>query len=394
MRSPRRYRTALYALAALLLALLLLELVGFVGVEILAAVKPDLFYVPSVVGRQDYERYLAERDPVLGWPRAGRSGGDSCDAVGSRVVPAFPDPQRSAARVSLYGDSMTESLEVGDVDAWGNQLALLLGERVANFGVAGYGTDQAYLRFLANQQDAAPIVFLNHFSDDAMRNVGQWRYLLSISDASRLGLKPRFAVDGTALTRIPLPTWSYDEYVACSHDPAACLTNEYFLPDDGRSGVQTMRFPYVLTLLGTLRNTMIRSKLRHEPRHLDFYRRDHPSDAERVTHYILRDFVAAARARGKVPVVTIIPDGKDLEYFRAHGAWSYQPLLDDLGADGIAVLDFGPGILARLGDRSPCAIINRCYDHFNAEGYRILAQLAYEYLTARGLVAGGAPLRN
>jgi hypothetical protein len=392
MRSRRRLWVR-HALVTLLVALVLLELVCFVGVQTLAAVKPDLFYVPSVVDRQVYERYRAERDPVVGWPRPGGLGRDSSDAVGSRIVPAFPDPRRSAARVSLYGDSMTESLEVGDAEAWGNQLALLIGERVANFGVAGYGTDQAYLRFVGNEQDEAPIVFLNHFTDDVMRNVNQWRYLLSISDASRLGLKPRFVVDGegTRLELVPLPALPYDEYVACTWRPARCLPHEFFLPDDGRSGVATIRFPYVLTLLGTLDNTMIRSKLRGEPRHLEFYRRDHPSDAERVTRYILRDFVAAARARGKVPVVTIIPDGKDLEYARAHGAWSYRPLLEDVARDDIEVLDFGPAILSRLAGASPCTIVNRCYDHFNAAGYRMLAEIAHEYLTTHGLVGRAPP---
>ena len=151
-----------------------------------------------------------------------------------------------------------------------------------------------------------------------------------------------------------------------------------------------MSFPYLLTLLRLTDNFILGSRLRGAPRHAEHYRRDHPSDMLRVTRFILRDFVAAARARGKVPIVTIIPDGKDLFYFRAHGVWTYQTLIDDLRSeDGIEVLNFGPGILARLGERSPCEIINACYRHFNAEGYRILAELAFEHL--RKSVAAQSP---
>jgi len=387
MKGVAGHRRWLYPLAALLLALLAIELVSAVGVHTLAFMKPDMFYRTSVVSPDEYERYLAERDPVLGWPRPKRLADGSYDAVGSRPVPAYPDPEAAPALVSLYGDSMTESLEVDDADAWGNQLALLLGRRVSNFGVAGFGTDQAYLRFLANQRDDAKVVFLNHFSDGGMRNVNQWRNLLSTSDASRLAFKPRFVAEGDQLRLIPLPTFSYEEYVACSAAPATCLEHEFFLPDDGRSGVQTIRFPYALTLLRTLDNLILKPKLEQVPRHAYHYRRDHPSDVLRVTRYILRDFIAVARARGKIPVVTIIPDGKDLEYFRTHGAWTYQTLIDDLAQqDGVDVFNFGPGILERLGERSPCTVINRCYDHFNPAGYRILAELANEYLTASGVL--------
>ena len=384
----RRLPSVLLRGAALLaLALVVAEVAAFAVLHALVWWRPHLFYTVDAVGPQEYADYLASRDPVLGWPGATRLGDGSFDAVGSRRVPAFPDPATAPALVSLYGDSMTYSLEVGEEDAWGNQLARLLGARVANFGIGGFGTDQAYLRFLGNHQDEAPIVFLNHFSDDILRDVNRWRYLISTSPQSRLAFKPRFVVEGERLVPVPLPELSYDAYVGCVRSGGRCLDDEFFLVDDGRSGILSLRFPYLLTLLRAKDGLMLGSRLDREPRHARLYRAGHPSDALRVTHLVLRDFVRTAQGRGRTPVVTVIPDGKDIEYRRANGAWAYQPLLDLLAADGIEVLDFGPGILARLGERSPCAVINRCYEHFNAEGYRMLAEIAYEHLIARGLVA-------
>lgn len=373
-------------------ALALVELTSFVAVYALAWIKQDLFYVADAVTREEYQRYLEQRDPVRGWPRAQPPTDGSRDAVGSRPVPAYPDPAAEPALVSLYGDSMTESLEVGDQDAWGNQLARLLGGRVHNFGVAGYGTDQAYLRFVGNERDEAPVVLLNHFTDNILRNVNQWRYLISTSQRNRVSFKPRFVADGDQLVAVPLPSLDYDAYTACTAAPGpGYLPHEFFFPDDGVSGVQTMRAPYTLTLLRLFDNFILGSRLRGAPRHGPLYESGHPSDALRVTRLILRDFVAAARARGKTPVVTIIPDGKDLLYFREHGAWPYRPLIDELRTrDGIEVLDFGPGLIERLGERSPCEVVNECYNHFNAQGYRMLAEIAYAHLRERGLAPAAA----
>src|SRR5690349_5322229 len=88
-------RRALRVAAAVLAALLCVELASFAAVRALAWRKPDMFYAPRPVSREEYARYVAERDPLLGWPRPKRLVPPYYDAAGSRVVPAFPDPQRS-----------------------------------------------------------------------------------------------------------------------------------------------------------------------------------------------------------------------------------------------------------------------------------------------------------
>jgi len=65
----------------------------------------------------------------------------------------------------LYGDSFTEGSGVDPEHAWSNVLSQLLHCRVANFGVSGYGTDQAYMRFLNNQRDPARVVVLGFLSE-------------------------------------------------------------------------------------------------------------------------------------------------------------------------------------------------------------------------------------
>ena len=106
-----------------------------------------ILYFPPEVTREKYERYLSIRDPVVGWPARSAPSAAAGLPV-PRPSPAFPEPGEWC--VTLYGESMTYGDEVTDAEAWGNVLAQRLGCRVGNFGVGGYGSDQALLRFIAS----------------------------------------------------------------------------------------------------------------------------------------------------------------------------------------------------------------------------------------------------
>ena len=138
-----------------------------------------------------YDTYLAQRDPMLGWPSPSEFGGARFDETGARRLPGMPDTAPS--RVSLYGDSFTFGDEVDYEHAWGNLLAHKLGCRVANYGVGGYGSDQAYLRFCKNTNDQSVVVILGHLSENILRNLTRDRDLLNYS--RYCALKPRFVLD-------------------------------------------------------------------------------------------------------------------------------------------------------------------------------------------------------
>ena len=134
-------------------------------------ILPDhLLFAPSYKRDREeqinyYAGYLTIRNPVTGWPLSPGMEHEEMlemaesmgvvleyDAYGARTSPAFPDPAVPSC-VSLYGDSFTWSSEVEHEEAWGNLLATQLDCRVHNFGVGGYGSDQAYLRYITNALD-------------------------------------------------------------------------------------------------------------------------------------------------------------------------------------------------------------------------------------------------
>jgi hypothetical protein len=364
------------------LLLLLMVLVLIEGLSWGAStylVSKGVFYEPQVV--EDFARYERERNPVTGWPSLFLD--DRWDETGSRVIPAFPDTRVSC--LSLYGDSWTWA-GADPERTWGNVLAKLLGCRVANYGLGGFGSDQAYLHYLHNEQDRAPVVFLGHLSENILRNVNQLRGLLY--PYTPYGLKPRFDLgpDGK-IELVPLPMPSEAEFRDLVEHPEKYLHHEYFLPE-GPSGTTRRGFPYLLSILAAFRQFHVIAELHREPWHAAFYQPDHPSHGLEVTAQIMEAFHHEAVRRGQIPILAVIPTARDLEYHQKHERWVYQNLIDRLGSHGHEVLNLGDGMLAEIGSRELCSFFEDgdCARHPSDEGYVVMAHVMRDYLERKGLV--------
>lgn len=129
---------------------------------------------------------------------------------GLRGPAVTPDPPVGTRRVALFGDSFTEGWGVAEPDTLRARLEERLRAReprveVLNFGVAGYGTDQA---LLAHQQRGArfapEVVALLFFSNDLWDNTNP----RGIGGRGQLVPKPRFQLTATGalvLGGVPVP---------------------------------------------------------------------------------------------------------------------------------------------------------------------------------------------
>lgn len=350
-------------LAMVLMLAVLLEVVAWLGCRTLTA--RGIFYQPRPDA--DCAGYLKQRHPVLGWP-----GGD--DFYPRRA----PESERRAgqpALVSLYGESFTFGSEVSDDEAWGNQLAARLDARVDNFGVGGYGTDQALLRYQLNTNDHARVVVLGIVTENLMRNVNQYRDLLYASGG--LGFKPRFILNATnGLELVPLFTPGAADFPAFTREPGRHLAHEFFTPDGGR-GVGAANFPFSLSLTCGVRHFSVGPRWRGEPWHADFYRADHPSRALALTVALAREFQRQCRERGQTLLILLLPTGRDLQHFRRHGRWVHAPLVEALHQEE-HVLD----IAVAFARRVPAAEFEQLYvapsRHMSAAGNALLADLVAE----------------
>lgn len=332
------------------------------------------------IALENYETYMAERHEELGWPLKQWIGTEPYDESGSRITPEYPVP--GGACVSLYGDSYTFGDDVDHEYTWGNQLAKQLGCRVANYGLGGYGTDQAMLRFKINTQDEAPLVILAIWPENVIRNLNQYRTLLDGGKGDFFTFKPRFVIkESGELSLIPLPSLSKVEFIEVLNNPASHLKYETFLP-------APWRFPYTYSLTMALMDDRFWAGRSAIPWWFSYFKPDHPSHGLAIMIGIIERFQQLAEKRGKTPLVILIST-VSVSLFQQTGRWPYQSLLDLASERSIHLYNLGPDIVNYLGERHICEIMRHpetCAGHFGNEGYGLIADLVYQHIDKSGLI--------
>lgn len=331
-----------------------------------------VLYEPT--GLADYEAYLAERDPVLGWPALNNP---QHDASGARLAPDAGAPNCGA----VYGDSFSFGSNVSDEAPYSNRLSERLGCRVANFAVAGYGSDQALMRYRSHEPGSASFVVLAHLSENAMRNVNQYRALLY--PTSKNGFKPRFVLGPRGeLEDVAIPNIAPESYSKFVARPEEFLEHEYFAPG-GPSGTATRGFPHALALVRAFAHFHVVAELKGDIWYKDFYRPEHPSNALQLTTEIFREFVREAQIRRQHPVALILSTELDFIDHQETGEWVHQPLLDTLERAGIPYLDTSGAFESQMQGRSPSEFFSEA--HPTEEGHEILADIIAAHLAKLGI---------
>lgn len=159
-------------------------------------------------------------DSLLGWTyqesaeaKDGRYRTNSLGARGTREYPAAP--AAGMTRVLCFGDSFVWCEEVADDHAWPFLLEQVDSKIEAiNFGVGGYGTDQAFLRYQSlGRELGADVVVIGLLLENIGRNVNRYRPFWSLTTWLARA-KPRFILEDDGLRLIPQPFESEQELLA------------------------------------------------------------------------------------------------------------------------------------------------------------------------------------
>ena len=325
-------------------------------------------------------------DDELGWPSPRDAVAPPRDRTGAKYNSDFSQSNYPCA--SVYGASFVWGGEIPLADGWVEQLSRKLGCWVANYGVPGYGTDQAYVRFQRMKQDQAPVTMLGFSPEHIMLNVNQYRGFMGYGP-SPTGIKGRFILDGEGrLEWIHRPRISEKEFVEFLRDPANLLPHEYLLPDTP-DGPVTLRFPYTLTVARVALMPRLRVRFTGRPSWADFYRAGHRSGGLALTAAIVEAFVREAERRDKRALIVVLPGASNFRAEAKFGQPEYAPLIAALAAKNIDVFDPSPALLTALGQRSYCELYTApadCEGHFGIEGSRIVADVIMAELRQRELV--------
>ena len=161
-------------------------------------------------------------DALLGWTVGpGRRSPDglyasSVEGVRSARAGVSYATRTPSHRVALVGDSYTFALEVPFEQSWGHALEGRLGPgaQVLNFGVDGYGVDQAYLRYLRDVRPWRPDVVVFGFIDhDLYRTMSVYTFL-TFPEWEYPFAKPRFVVNAGKLELLNEPVPSPEQILS------------------------------------------------------------------------------------------------------------------------------------------------------------------------------------
>jgi len=337
--------------------------------------------------RGKYEKLLKKYKPdektrLLGWDIQSHHTEEHLQGVvynatfqrtrGSRIFSQTPKPD--VTRIAAFGDSFIFGQCVGDDEYW----APVLAEKykgmveIMNFGVKGYGTDQAFLKYREIGAKFKPdIVMIGIFMEDFFRNVNMFRSIYLGTATIRMPpQKPRFILEDAKLRLIKPEPMRRLYNILADFENFPMKQHEYFY-------YKTFLDRFPLNSSKFLR--FVSYKIR-EKRNAYKYALSPGSEPFDITLAIVSEFSRLAKKNGSIPFVTIIPANYLLKY-------NYERAFEKaLEKRGIRYLNLKSVYVKYLKEHNRTFrnfyddfLVPKCV-HFNKLGSRIMAEGIYRYL--------------
>lgn len=333
-------------------------------------------------------------DPVLGWKYRPEfsQGGDIINSQGLRSKREYTDKAQSRViRVAAFGDSFTYCNEVDNDSSWPMQIERQFTDiEVLNYGVGGYGTDQAYLRYKQEGLQLNPDVVLIGFAPtDLRRTVNVYRRFYSALEIPLF--KPRFILDPDGnLKLVPNPLSGTADYEQIIKNPS--VVRKYGLHDQWYEPVIYNNPLYDISL--TVRLLSV-AWVRVENKYWDPDRThiggvfNENCEAFKLQMALFKKFYQQVRDAGKVPIIVMFP-GKFSIIDASRGERKmYDPLVDAVEAAGLAYIDLYDAF-AEQDIRDSLESWFMGGGHYSPEGNRIIA----EYLGEKILEIREPPMKE
>ena len=331
---------------------------------------------------QESDDSIVTYHEVLGWaPRPGSRSANGMYSYNSQGIrsplSSYSDrPAEGILRIALFGDSFTHGDDVPYEHSFGAVLEQMLNEagipaEVLNFGVGGYGIDQAMLRFKQQGAAFAPhLVVLGFQPENLKRNLNLLRPLYD----PRSGLpfsKPRFILSGQNLSLINVPVLPPEKLVDTlrDFDDWELRPHEYFYdPVDFQTSwwQHSKLFATVVELKADPRNHWLLKRIIFQE----------GSEEQQVGWGVIQAFEQEVAAAGSRFMIVHLPSHPEMELHAGLGRWTYQTFLDAL--DSLYDVVHPEAALIRAAGDGGFGEIYA--GHFNEKGNRIIAEAIFAHL--------------
>lgn len=388
-------RRPLFFFITVVFSLLVLEVVSAVGLVLLRELRPERFVHGFVDSHFDAipEDHLPDflehsYDRELGWTNKPSESRVWTNSIGEDYTVTFAsDGSRANSHepkpivIRTYGDSFTWCDEVSDDETWQYHLEAKLGVGIANFGVGGYGTAQALMRFKNSVAEGAvaPITILGIMEENVNRAINSFRPFYNQQTGMLLGFKPYYSfseADGVTLHKNPFaePDLSLEDLRELAHSIA---DDEYWVNQRNQLSVE---FPFSFQLVRAVyrfSSDKIRYASSEGQDAIEAINLWEAPIGNAVMRHIIADFVTTATSAGSEPVVLFFPKG---ETVRLDKPAKYRRFIEEVGAihPGLTMID----ITEHEFDESLMFI--RPYDgHFSQYGNSVVADVLEEFFKER-----------
>lgn len=293
-------------------------------------------------------------DSILGW-RYRANWPDTMvmtNRAGLRGAREYaPVPARGTTRVAAFGDSFVFGSEVPWHHSWpalmeANDPTL----EVLNYGVGGYGIDQAFLRYLHEGRQASPSVVLICFSTDDLRRAANVYRRFVNAEGPPL-FKPRFTLsESGALELVPNPVPGADDFERLALDPARVREmgplDAWYEPLMYENPVHDLSATVRLATAVWIR---FAEKFLREDRLFDGKSFRTESEAFRLNVELLHAFHDSVVADGRRVRVLFLPDRESLQERLAGRPTIYAPLVAETRHLGLPILDAAEAFMVSDG---------------------------------------------
>jgi hypothetical protein len=294
------------------------------------------------------DKDLPSANPLLGWSLYDPYLGWDSYRNGKRNTPG----SFAQTCASAFGDSFAHSDEVDDDKAWAYVLGVQLNCEVENFGVGGYGLDQAFLKYL-KYRPKGKIVIVGVTQETLRRNfAASWRFYASLPNSLP---KPFFRLVGEELLLEKPP----------AHLDRRSIRRHHRFDRYARPFV--VEFPYSVALLRVLYYRAFPeawSANRIEPYETVW----NDPDAAALSLRILKQFSEAASKDGKKMVLLVVPNAASV----GRGRRVYANYVDELAKfiPNVCIVDAFPALRAKF---EAVGTLKAPKEHFNDFGNEAIA---------------------
>lgn len=316
-------------------------------------------------------------DPVLGWDlRKSVARGPLGEKKGHPYAP------QDRYKIKAFGDSFTEGVRE-PTNSFEYAVEEQTGWTCLNFGVSGYGPDQATLKY-QNNDAATEYTLLGILDENIGRSVNTLRGFYTLEESFRA--KPRYVIQSDGrIVLLPNPIRVASDLVKLK-DPA--FVEELRRYDYWTQYYQSLNAPRELlwpatrtivphlNFFGGQGFQLLRATVRPSyeaalwrSRHYHLY--EPGSTGIAVLAHITDEFTETARKRGETPLVLVFAARETMEIMRRFGRKPYQTLIDHLVERKVEFIDYGDRFVNRA-DLADLYIPND--GHFNATGNRLVAE--------------------